>query len=199
MKIKGTLNNKTCLFVIAIFCISIQLQGCMNAAVSGAQAVYNRKSWNNTLHAHYVSMRANQAIYWDTDKFKDTHIEVNSFNDVVLITGEVPSSEVRSEIYNIVKQVADTDEIYNATQIMQPTSSLIRVSDSWITAKVKTKILSSNNIDPGQINIITENGTVFLMGIVFHDQADEAVELARDTDGVKNVVKVFSYLNLSKK
>lgn len=193
------MKARNLLLILWIFLISMQLQGCMDAAVSSAQAIYNHKTLNSNLRNHYISMKANQAIYWNSKRFANTHVEVNQFNNVILVTGQIPTIKQRNEIVKIIKNVVDSNEIYNATELSQPTSTLVRLSDTWLSLKVRAKIVASNNIDPEQINVVTENGTVFLMGTVFPDQADEAVDLARNTDGVKQVVKVFSYLQLTKK
>jgi len=59
-------------------------------------------------------------------------------------------------------------------------------------------LIATNEIDPSQIKVITENGIVYLVGIVPPEQAEIAIDLARTTDGVQSVVKVFSYVHISK-
>ena len=82
-----------------------------------------------------------------------------------------------------------------AFTIQGPTSSLTRTSDSWITAKVKSQMLANQDLKSGSIKVVTENGDVFLMGIVSRDQADIAVDIARQVSGVQKVVKIFQYKN----
>ena len=114
------------------------------------------------------------------------------------MTGQIPTKEESDAIESIVRQIPNLKEVYNLTSISQPASVLTQASDSWITTKIKAKLIASNDLDPSKIKVVTENGTVYLIGIVPHEEADVAIQLARTTDGVQNVVKVFSYLTISK-
>ena len=174
------------------------LQSCMNAAVSSAQAVYNRHTIQTTLNDHYVAMKSEREIYLDNNRFQNTHVSVSSFNGVVLLAGEVPEPEQKQEIEQIVKKISEADEIHNLITITPPISPLIQLSDTWITTKIKSKLIATNGVDPGQIKVITENGTVYLMGIIPREQAAIAIDLARTTEGVQDVVTIFGYLQISK-
>lgn len=175
------------------------IEGCAaNAAITGAQAVYNRHSIKNNLNDHYIALKAERDIYLDSNRFKNTNVTVASFNGVVLIAGQVPHPEQRKEVAQIVKKIPGINELHNLLSVSTPTSALTRVSDTWITAKIKSKLIATNEIDPDTIKVVTENGTVYLMGIIPHEQADIAIDLARTTDGVQSVVKIFSYLYISK-
>lgn len=184
----------SCLLVTII----IPLQGCVNAAVTGAQAVYGRHTLQSTLNDQYITMKAERAIYIDTNRFQNTHVSVSSFNGIVLITGQVENSAQRIEIEAIVKKIPGVREIHNVVTVSPPASSLIRVSDAWITTKIKTKLIAMNDVDPREIKVVTENGIVYLMGIIPPEQAEIAVDLARSTEGVQEVVKVFYYIHISK-
>ncbi len=172
----------------------------MNAAVTGAQAVYNRHSIKSTLNDHYITMKSERKIYVDTDRFQNTNVSVASFNGVVLITGQVENTAQRLEIEDIVKNIpgASIREIHNAVILSNSASSLTKISDAWITTKIKSKLIAMDDIDPDQIKVITENGVVYLMGIIPHEQAEIAVDIAKMTEGVQSVVKVFSYIQISK-
>ncbi|HSW94195.1 MAG TPA: BON domain-containing protein [Gammaproteobacteria bacterium] len=184
--------------LILLLCAISLLQGCMNAAFTGAQAVYGRHGIQSTLSDQTISMKAERAIYLDTSRFENTNVSVSCFNGVVLISGQVENNNQRQEIEAIVKKIPGVKEIHNATTLSSPSSALTRVSDTWITTKVKAKLIAMNDIDPSQIKVITENGMVYLMGIVPPEQAGIAVDLARTTEGVQGVVKVFSYIHISK-
>lgn len=175
------------------------LSGCMNVATTGAQAVYNHRSIQNTLDDHYISMRSERAIYLDTNEFADTHVSVTAFNGTVLLTGETPTADQRQQIEDIVRKIADNPpEFYNRITIASPTSAITRTSDSWITAKIKAQFVAANEVDPSQIKVVTENGTVFLIGIVTHQMGDVAIDIARKTDGVQKVITVFQWIHISK-
>jgi len=89
----------------------------------------------------------------------------------------------------IINNIPDIEHIYNLISIKSPSSSLTRISDTWITTKIKAKLLASNDFDGTEVKVITENGTVYLMGIILPENAAQAVSLARTTDGVQRVIK----------
>lgn len=183
---------------VLLFSLVGTLCSCMNAAVTSAQAVYNRHGIQSSLNDQYIMMKAERTIYIDTDRFQNTNVSVSSFNGIVLIAGQVQTAAQRVEIEKIVKKIPGVKEIHDVVTVSPPPSALTRVSDTWITTKIKTKLIAMNEIDPSQIKVITENGVVYLMGIVPPDQADIAVDLARQTEGVQSVVKVFYYIHVSR-
>jgi osmotically-inducible protein OsmY len=176
------------------------LSGCLTTVVTtGAQAAYEHRSLQNTAHDHYQIVQVERAIHWKTDAYQNSRVSVSSFNNVILLTGQVPTRELREQLVPIAKSVPGVDEVHNLTVVSNRISTLNQLSDTWITAKVKARIIAANEIDPEKIKVITENGTVILIGALFPDQAEIAVDIARETSGVKSVVKVFTYLHASKK
>jgi osmotically-inducible protein OsmY len=184
------------LMLIVCFSISSCMMG--GIAVSGAQAVYDRHSIQKKLDDNFTSMQAYRAIYLKTDKYKNTNISIATYNDTVLITGQTPEVGQKNEITQLVKNLANERKVYNFAEIASPSSVLTRTSDTWITSKIKAKMIATNNIDPTKIKVVTENGTVFLMGIVPKEDADTAVDIAQNTSGVQSIVKIFSYLEIAK-
>jgi osmotically-inducible protein OsmY len=69
-----------------------------------------------------------------------------------------------------------------------------RANDSWLTTKVKTRMLADAEVAARKIKVITENGTVYLMGLLPREEADQAVEVVRSVYGVQRIVKVFEYI-----
>lgn len=188
-----------------IFCLSLlvtsilSLQSCMDVAVSGAQVVYNRHNIQKNLSDQYISLQAYQALHLKNHHFDNAHLSVSTFNGDVLLAGQAPESWQRNKAEKLLKKIPDVKKIYNLTSISNPSSVLTRMSDVWITTKVKAKLIASNDVDPTRIKVVTENGAVYLMGILPPDEADAAVKLASHTSGVQSVVKIFSYLRVSKK
>jgi osmotically-inducible protein OsmY len=178
------------------------IQGCVSAAISGvstgAQAAYNQHNLKNTFHDQSICMKVDHAIHWQTTAYKSSRVSVSTFNNIVLLTGQVPNADLRNKLMVIAKSIQGVNKVYNLTTVSSPASSLVQVSDSWITAKIKTQMIAEEDIDPSQIKVITENGTVYLIGTVFPNQAMLATDIARSTAGVENVVRVFSYLHVNK-
>lgn len=192
------MRRKVILHLCTILLFMTLLQGCTNIAMSGVEAVYNRHSIQKSLNDQYITMKAFKTLNIDTKLFKNTHIAVATFNGEVLLAGQVPHTWQRSKAEQLVKVIPGIKQIYNLIAIENPSSSLVRMSDTWLTAKIKAKLLASDEVEANQIKVVTENGTVYLMGILSPEAAQEAVELARSTDGVERVVKIFSYVRITK-
>lgn len=192
------MKKSTLLILIASFF----LQSCIDpvtGCVSGAQMTYNRYNLKKSLDDQILTMKANNAVIVHTQEFKNENLSISVFNRIALMTGQVSTQQLKTEAEKIIKNIEGIQKVYNLAEVSPPTSALTRVSDAWITTKIKTQLIASNDLDPTQIKVITENGTVYLLGIVPPEQADNAVLIARSTTGVQHVVKIFSYLLVSNK
>lgn len=176
------------------------LQACADVATTGAQVVYNRHSLQKSVNDQLTTMHAYQALYHKTNQFKNANITIATYNNEILLAGQAPQAWQRAEAERIIKStLPDVSRVYNLVTVASPSSTLTRMSDAWITTKVKARMLASNDIDATQIKVVTENGTVYLMGILKPDHAEKAVELTRTIDGVVGVVKIFSYMHITRK
>lgn len=123
------------------------------------------------------------------------HVSVTCFNRRVLLTGEVPSEASRSEIETIVTGVSNVKAVSNELVVSDINGIASRTSDSLTTSDVKFRFINNGSFNANQVKVVTENGTVFLMGTLHRKQAAFAAELASTTNGVKRVVMVFDYLD----
>jgi len=112
----------------------------------------------------------------------------------VLLTGEAPNQDLREQVANIVRNINEVRKVHNELQVAAPSSMVSRSADTWITGKVKTALLNTKKVDVTRIKIVTENGVVYLLGLVNSQEADAATDIARRVSGVQRVVKVFEYL-----
>ena len=126
---------------------------------------------------------------------KAANIDVVSFNGVVLLTGQVPSNELRNLAGGTAQQVHSVRQVYNEIQVRGTTSMLARTSDTWLTTKVKSALLTDKEIDSGRIKVVTENGVVYLMGLLTRQEAENAAEKTRTVGGVQKVVKAVEYID----
>ncbi len=181
-------------FLIAVLC----LQGCMNVASTGAQAIYNRHSWQKNINDQIINMNVSHEIFFATKDFKDTNITISTYNGDVLLAGQVPQTWQKTKAGELAQGVEGVKQVYNTITVASPSSALTKVSDTWITTKIKAKLMACNDLDATQIKVVTENGTVYLIGTVPPDEASAAVDIARNTDGVLRVVRIFSYVHVSK-
>lgn len=184
---------------ISILVIFFLVQGCMSVATTGAQAVYNRRSLEKNVNDQLTTVRINQALNFKTNEFRNANIDIATYNNEVLLAGQVPEEWQKEKAEEIAKSFPNVERVYNLLAISSPSSGITRISDAWITSKVKAKFIASEDLDATQVKVVTENGTVYLMGILKPEEADAAVELARTTQGVQSVVKMFSYIRISKR
>lgn len=124
---------------------------------------------------------------------RDAHVNINSFNGVVLLTGEVPDEEMRGLAGETARVFRGVRQVHNELQIQEPTTLGSRSTDSWLTTKVKSKLIAEKTIDSTKVKVITENRIVYLMGIVPKSLGDRAADVASTTKGIRKVVKVFEY------
>ncbi|MFZ2315854.1 MAG: BON domain-containing protein [Gammaproteobacteria bacterium] len=185
-------------FVFPILFSALCLAACMNIATSGAQAIYNHHSIQKSVNDQLITLHASQQLKRNTDIFKNSNISVATIDSEVLLAGQVPSTWQKMKAEQLIKDVPDVGSIHNVIKVEGTTSTLTRMSDMWITAKVKSKLIASNDVDATLVKVVTENGTVYLMGTLKPEQAEAATDLASNTDGVQSVVKVFSYIHITK-
>jgi len=126
---------------------------------------------------------------------ESAHINVNSYNGVLLLTGEVASDNLRSLAGETARRFRGVRLVHNQLQIQGSTSLLSRANDGWLSTKVRSKLLARSDIESGKIKVVTENGVIYLMGIVTPAMAEKAANVARTTVGARKVVKVFEYLD----
>ena len=119
------------------------------------------------------------------------HVNVTSYNRNALLTGEVPDERTRGEVDKLVRAVPSVQATTNELAVAEPTSLGSRTGDSFITSKIKTRFLDAAKFNAMHVKVVTEAGVVYLLGTVTDKEADEAVEIARTTGGVRKVVKMF--------
>lgn len=179
--------------------LASQLNACVPVVAGGVATagamVSDRRSSGTFIDDETIELKAVKAI-GDNFGNKVIHANITSYNRHVLITGEVSDEANKAKAEAAVKAVDNNiKKVINELKI-KPNSELSeRVKDSYITSKVKAEFIKKNIFPATYVKVITEAGTVYLMGIVTKKEADDAVELARNTPDVKHVVKVFEYIN----
>ncbi len=174
------------------------LQGCFPVVAAGVGTGVLMASDRRTTGAFIEDEGIEyKAINQISAKYNSTtaHVNVTSFNRHVLITGEVPNDTAKADIAKIVSSVSNVKAVSNELVVSGLTGITSRSSDSIITSDVKLRFLNSKVFQADHVKVITENGTVFLMGLVYHKEAEAATEITSTTGGVQRVVKVFEYLD----
>lgn len=123
------------------------------------------------------------------------HINVVSYNGILLLTGQVHSDELRALAGSTANKIPKVRQVFNEIQVQGQTSVLARTNDSWLTTKVKAILLTNKDINSGRIKIVTESGVVYLMGLLSRIEADRAAQVISATGGVQKVVKAVEYID----
>jgi osmotically-inducible protein OsmY len=185
----------------ALLMLPFLLGGCASplvfgGAVAGGVTVANdRRTVGSIVDDEGIELKAAAALAKDPDISKKAHINVTSFNGIVLLTGEAPNPALRARATAIVGQLDRVKRVQNEVTLGEPSSVGSRADDTWITTKLKSKLLTNKDVEGMRVKVVTEKGTVFLMGIVTRRTADGAVHEATNTNGVKRVIKMFEYLD----
>jgi osmotically-inducible protein OsmY len=183
--------------LLAAALLAVSLPGCFPLVATGMGAAVLVADDRRTAGA-IVDDEAieNKALLHVQQKYSDgVHLNVTSYNRIVLLTGEAPSAAVRSEIERIVRGVENVRSIQNEMAVVPTTTLMLRGNDSVETSKVKARFIDANKFRANHVKVVTENGVVYLMGIVKRKEAQDATEIARTTSGVQRVVRVFEYLD----
>ena len=184
--------------LVVVLALVPLLGGCpvvlLGGGAAAVSAIEDRRTSGTILDDDSIEVTVRRTL---RERFGDnTHVNVTSFNRSVLLTGEVPDAARRAEIEKIVQGIGNVRSVTNDLQLATPSSLGARANDSLITGRVKTRLLDASNVNPLHVKVVTENGVVYLMGIVTEQEANDAVEVARTTGGVIKVVKVFEYCRL---
>ena len=191
-RIGTTLRN----FAALALCAPI-LAGCFGAAAvgvgTGVLMLTDRRNSETFASDEGMEIRASNRI---TEKYGDkVHVNVTSYNRMVLLTGEVPNDAAKADIEKIASGVPNVKSISNELAIAGPSSFGGRSNDSYITSKVKARFVDANKFSPNHVKVVTEAGVVFLLGLATQTEANAAVEIARTTGGVQKVVRVFEIIS----
>ena len=171
------------------------LTGCVAVVVAGAAgaAVYDRRSLSMMESDARIFHVVNKAIVSDP-RFRQSRIVISSYNQVVLLAGQTPTASLRVVAEKIVQSTPHVRRVYDEITVDYPLPISERSKDSLISGQVRSKMLGKKGLESGSIHIVTENGVVYLMGVVTHTQANLAVSVARSISGVNKVVKIFQYI-----
>ncbi|MEE8058425.1 MAG: BON domain-containing protein [Pseudomonadales bacterium] len=184
-----------CLFVIVI---ALSLQSCSTilSAISAGpiKEDIGERSVGSFVDDEIIETKALVNIDKADPELAQAHIVVTSYNGIVLLAGQVKTEEQRQLAAKTVAKVSKVRRVHNELTISGSSSMVARSNDAWLTTKVKSKMLANTTLEGSRIKVVTENGVVYLMGLVTKEEADRAAELVRKTAGVQKVVRIFEYI-----
>lgn len=183
---------------IVLFIISIMiLQGCATAIVTGGAAgaslMHDRRSTGSVIDDQGIEFKASYTLFNNKEIYDQSHINITSYNGIVLLTGETLTEELKQQVTAEIKTILKVRRVHNELVIAAPSALPSRSSDAWITSKIKAKLTTAEDVDPFYIKVVTEHGVVYLMGLVSRAEANRAVEITATSAGVQRVIKIFEY------
>ena len=189
--------GKTAWIAVIALCVPA-IAGCAGVAVTGtaagAVATQDRRSAGAIVDDEVIELKVRAAIHSDETLANQTHVSVTSFNGIVLLTGEAPGESLRSRVVEIARGVPKVRSVQSEIALQAPSSLLARTGDTVVTGKVKAALLANDGLRGIQVKVVTERGTVYLMGLLTQAEADRAADIARRVAGVQRVVKVLEYI-----
>ena len=176
------------------------LSGCSTIVSSSREEPIQENLGNrtigNVIEDETIELKVLVNLSKGSAPLSQSHIGITSFNGQVLLTGQVPNENIRQEAEQVVSQTREVKRIHNELEIAGPTSTIVRSNDVYLTSRIKLKLLSDKSVEGLRIKVVTENGIVYLMGLVSQAESDRAVALIREVPGVQRIVKVFEYVPL---
>jgi osmotically-inducible protein OsmY len=174
-------------------------QGCAPLVIAGAGtaavAAHDRRTVGSFVDDSAIELKIGNAIREDDDTRQNAHINITSMNGIVLLSGEAATAALRDGVLANARAISGVRRIVNEIRVASPSSIGDRTRDTWLTTKVKSKLIGTENLDSTRVKVVTENEAVFLLGIVTRQEADLATGAATSIGGVARVVKLFEYLD----
>jgi len=194
------MNQRNTFFIAFLLSITL-LSGCAAVAVTGATTgaaiVHDRRTAGTVIDDQGIEFKAVYRLYRNLEIRNNTHINVTSYNGLLLLTGEAPSEALRSKIINKLSGIQKVRTIHNNITLAAPSSLVSRSSDSLITSKAKIALFNISKMkgfDPTRVKITTENGVVYLLGLLREHESQAVINTIRRIGGVQRVVKLFEII-----
>lgn len=192
--------NKTIIKIGSlIFAAQFALSGCAvlvagGAGVGTATVVEDSRTLGNQIDDISINRRIEHAMNKIPAIKESANVSAHVYNGVALLMGQVPEQKLKKEAETAARNIEHVRKIYNQIRIGTPTSASTRAYDVWLATKVRAKLLNDKEVNFLKIDVKVEDSEVFLMGMVKQAQADKAVEIARNSEGVVKVINVFEII-----
>lgn len=189
------MKNYTTLTLLLTLCIS----GCTtiveHTTSDPIQTDPGKRSFGTYLDDQGLEVIAKVNINKTNPDLKLSNINVTSVNNILLLTGQVPTQELKDLAKTTVENINKVRKVYNELQIKGNTAVLVRTNDTWLATKVKTAFITDDMIASNKVKIIIEDGVLYLMGILTQTEANYVTNVSSNIAGIQEVVKVFEYID----
>ena len=180
-------------------CASLTLAGCVRflktVKADPIQDEPAERTLAQQIEDESIETKAEVNIHAANEAFYDTNVAIVSYNGYVLLAGQVSTEQLKEQATAVVRKIRGVRRIYNELEIASPSSTMTRSSDTWITTKVKTWLLGTSDTEGTRVKVVTEDGVVYLMGLVTRAEAERISAVAADISGVQRVVRLFELVN----
>lgn len=175
--------------------VSLGLQGCVAAVVGGTAVVANiaadPRSTGTQLDDQNTEFEIIRVLQRNQKLQQQGSVTPVVYSGRVLLIGTVPTEALKETAYNLAREVKNIIDIYNYIQVSPRISLTQATKDTWITSKIKSDLLLNPKVKSSRLKVITEDGIVYLLGIVTPEQGLTAAQIASKVDGVKKVITIF--------
>ena len=194
----GVLTRLVCAIGAAVL-LSGALIACVGplivggAMVGGSLVAIDRRTSGAQLDDEAIELRAANQI--SSNLGTRVRVSVTSYNRQVLLTGEVSNLQDKQRVEQVVKAVDSVASVVNELAVLNTPSFMDRSADTLLTGRIKAMLLDTRDLQSNAFKVVTERGTVYLMGRVTQREADRATEVVRATPGVQKVVRIFEIIS----
>ena len=184
--------------VICTLAATTALSGCVallvgGAVVGGSLVATDRRSSGTQLDDQSIELKASSRV---REVLGDRgHVNATSYNRMVLLSGEVPTEENKAAVEQAVAKIDNVRSVFNELSVQTASSLSNRSNDALVTSKVKATLVDAGDISANAFKVVTERGTVYLMGRVTDREAERASDLTRSISGVQKVVRVLEVIS----
>ncbi|MFT6331370.1 MAG: osmotically-inducible protein OsmY [Bermanella sp.] len=190
------LKSKT-IYLPIVLSATLLLQSCVGlvigAGMGAASVAHDRRTIGTQVDDTTTAGRISTAMFKNTAIKEQASISVQVFNGTALLVGQAPTRALMQQAEKLASSVKNIKKIHNQIRLGSPIPANVIANDAWLASKVKTKLIADKRIDGLHIEIEVENGEVFLMGLVSEQESNIAVDITRNIQGVKQVIKAFEY------
>jgi osmotically-inducible protein OsmY len=185
---------------LSILAMLLFLQGCAALVVGGAATTavvaHDRRTTGTVVEDQAIELKTYDRLAQNETVKQSSKVNVTSYNKVVLLTGQADSEAARRKAEQLASQVEQVRRVVNEIEIGSTASFVEHSRDVALTTEIKLKLTNVDlpNFDPLRVKVITERGSVFLMGLLTKEEAHAVTEVVRYISGVRRVVKVFEYI-----
>jgi len=168
--------------------------------LAGCMGINEYRTTGTFIEDFSIERKVSSLLKNDKELKEKTNVSATSYNETLLLTGQVPNQRLRNLVINRASKIRKVKKVHDYLTIAAPSSIISRSNDGYLTTKVKTRILATaifkkdKNVEADRIKVVTENSIVYLLGVLTKQQAKTASKIARQTPGVQKVVSLWELL-----